>query len=198
METYPVDLEASQIVRWLIDEQRRGTLQFNVTATRSYVVEAFERADLAQMGEDAADLNDILAFATLEVRPANGKMAGRSASVSRTGSAPGCRKTRMRPMGRRKSISKPSKRIFSSPTPMRPRSLSRLKTRTRKPISLGFSTICFATSIALSADPAMVSAQSIMGEAFGKAAKSRDAPGTPRRSRLSAPRRGTVHGVASC
>ena len=73
METYPVDLEASQIVRWLIDEQRRGTLQFNVTATRSYVVEAFERADLDQMGEDAADLNDVLAIATLEVRPANGK-----------------------------------------------------------------------------------------------------------------------------
>jgi hypothetical protein len=73
VETYPVDLEASQIVRWLIDEQRRGTLQLNVTATRSYVVEAFERADLDQIGEDAADLNDVLAIATLEVRPANGK-----------------------------------------------------------------------------------------------------------------------------
>jgi hypothetical protein len=73
VETYPIDLEASQIVRWLIDEQRRGTLQFNVAATRSYVVEAFERADLAQMGEDAADLNDVLAIATLEVRSAGGK-----------------------------------------------------------------------------------------------------------------------------
>ena len=73
VETYPIDLEASQIVRWLIDEQRRGTLQVNVAATRSYVVEAFERADLAQMGEDAADLNDVLAIATLEVRSAGGK-----------------------------------------------------------------------------------------------------------------------------
>ncbi len=73
METYPVDLEASQIVRWLIEEQRRGTFQFNVAATRSYVVEAFERADLDQMGEDAADLNDVLAIATLEVRPAHEK-----------------------------------------------------------------------------------------------------------------------------
>ena len=43
METYSVDLEASQIVRWLIEEQRRGTLQLNVTATRSYVVEALEK-----------------------------------------------------------------------------------------------------------------------------------------------------------
>jgi len=73
METYPVDLDASQIVRWLIEEQRRGTLQFSITATRSYVVEAFERADLDQMGEDAADLNDVLAIGALEVRPPNGK-----------------------------------------------------------------------------------------------------------------------------
>ena len=69
MESYPVDLEASQIVRWLIEEQRRGALP----AARSYVVEAFERADLDQIGEDVADLNDVLTIATLEVRPANGK-----------------------------------------------------------------------------------------------------------------------------
>ena len=73
MESYPVDLEASQIVRWLIEEQRRGALQLNVTAARSYVVEAFEKADLDQIGEDVADLNDVLAIATLEVRPPNGK-----------------------------------------------------------------------------------------------------------------------------
>ncbi len=73
METYPVDLEASQIVRWLIEEQRRGTLQLNVTAARSYVVEAFEMADLNQIGEDVADLNDVLAIGTLEARPGNGK-----------------------------------------------------------------------------------------------------------------------------
>jgi len=73
VETYPVDLEASQIVRWLIEEQRRGALQLNVAATRSYVVEAFERADLAQIGDDLADLNDVLAIGTLEVRPPNGK-----------------------------------------------------------------------------------------------------------------------------
>ncbi len=73
METYPVDLDASQIVRWLIEEQRRGTLQLDVAATRSYVVEEFERADLNQIGEDVADLNDVLAIGTLEVRPHNEK-----------------------------------------------------------------------------------------------------------------------------
>lgn len=56
METYPVDLEASQIVRWLIEEQRRGTLQLKVTATCSYAVEAFEKADLEQIGEEVGDL----------------------------------------------------------------------------------------------------------------------------------------------
>ena len=30
METYSVNLEASQIVRWLIEEQRRGTLQLTL------------------------------------------------------------------------------------------------------------------------------------------------------------------------
>jgi len=69
METYPVDLEASQIVRWLIEEQRRGTLQLKVTATCSYAVEAFEKADLEQIGEEVEDLNDILAIGTLEVSP---------------------------------------------------------------------------------------------------------------------------------
>jgi len=69
METYPVDLEASQIVRWLIDEERRGTLQLRVTAARSYAVEVLEKADLDQIGEEVEDLNDILAIGTLEVRP---------------------------------------------------------------------------------------------------------------------------------
>ncbi len=73
METYPIDLDASQIVRWLIDEQRRGALELDVAATRSYVVEEFERADLNQIGEDVADLNDVLAIGALEVRPRNGK-----------------------------------------------------------------------------------------------------------------------------
>lgn len=74
METYPVDLEASQIVRWLIEEKRRGKLDLNVAATRSYVAEDFEEADLSQFSDaDAADLSDVLAVGLLEVRPPNGK-----------------------------------------------------------------------------------------------------------------------------
>ena len=53
----------------------RGTLQLRVTATRSYAVEALEKADLDQIGEEVEELNDILAIGTLEVRlpvPKNG------------------------------------------------------------------------------------------------------------------------------
>jgi len=74
METYPVDLEASQIVRL------RGRLQLNVTATHSYVVEALEKADLDQIGEEGEELNDILAIGMLEVSPPAGKNGERSFS----------------------------------------------------------------------------------------------------------------------
>jgi len=69
MRTYPVDLEARQIVRWLIEEQRRGTLHLNIAATRSYVVEALEDAELQQLGEDAEDISDGLAIGVLEIGP---------------------------------------------------------------------------------------------------------------------------------
>jgi len=69
MEAYPVDLEARQIVRWLIEEQRRGTLQLNVLATRSYVVEGLEEQESQRLGEEDEDLNDVLAVGLLEIRP---------------------------------------------------------------------------------------------------------------------------------
>ena len=147
METYSVDLEASQIVRWLIEEQRRGTLQLNVTATRTYVVEALEKADLDQIGEEGEDLNDVLAIGTLEVGPPAGKMAGCSGSVSRTGSVQGCRMTRMRLKGERNSIFRHSKRILSCPSAVQPRSFSKLKTRKPKPDLPGSSITCFSLSI---------------------------------------------------
>jgi hypothetical protein len=69
METYPVDLEAPQIVRWLIEEQRRGTLGFNAVATRSYVTEDLEDSESQQLSEDAEGLSDVLAVGELEIRP---------------------------------------------------------------------------------------------------------------------------------
>ena len=69
METYPVDLEAPQIVRWLIEEQRRGTLGLNAVATRSYVSEDLDNSESQQLSEDAEDLSDVLAVGVLEIRP---------------------------------------------------------------------------------------------------------------------------------
>lgn len=67
METYPMDLDAQQIVRWLIEEQRRGTLGLNAVATRSYAVE-LANSQLERLGEDAEDLSDVLAIGLLELR----------------------------------------------------------------------------------------------------------------------------------
>jgi hypothetical protein len=69
METYPVDLEARQIVRWLVEEQRRGTLQLNVLGTRSYVVEGLEEQESQRLGEEDEGLSDVLAIGLLEIRP---------------------------------------------------------------------------------------------------------------------------------
>ena len=52
METYPVDLEARQIVRWLMEEQRRGTLHLHIAATRSYVVEVSADSLSQRLGEE--------------------------------------------------------------------------------------------------------------------------------------------------
>lgn len=61
-------------MRWLIEEKRRGVLNLTVTATRSYIVEDFEKADLRQISDaDVMDLSDVLAVGALEVRPPIGK-----------------------------------------------------------------------------------------------------------------------------
>jgi hypothetical protein len=71
METYPIDIDAAQIVRWLIDERRRGASHLNVFATRSYAVEALDENERQHLDtEDEGDLDDILAVGTLEVHPA--------------------------------------------------------------------------------------------------------------------------------
>jgi hypothetical protein len=69
MKTYPVDLEAQQIVRWLIEEQRRGALSFDTVASRCYVTEDLENSETQRFSEDAEDLSDVLAVGVLEIRP---------------------------------------------------------------------------------------------------------------------------------
>ena len=70
METYPIDIDAAQIVRWLIDERRSGASHLNVFATRSYVVEALSESERQRLDTgEGGDLHDILAVGILEVHP---------------------------------------------------------------------------------------------------------------------------------
>ncbi len=69
METYPVDLDARQIVLWLLEEKRRGTLGLKTIATRSYIPEGVTNLGSQNVSEDAGDLSDVLAVGELEVAP---------------------------------------------------------------------------------------------------------------------------------
>jgi hypothetical protein len=70
METYSPDIDAEQIVHWLIDEQRAGRLHLEVLATRSYVVEPLTEREAQSFGEEEAEeLSDAVAVGVLEVRP---------------------------------------------------------------------------------------------------------------------------------
>jgi hypothetical protein len=70
VETIPVDIEARQIVRWLLEEERSKAFDLLVSATRSY-----ERAELApdeerRLGEaEAEELSEINEVGLLEVMP---------------------------------------------------------------------------------------------------------------------------------
>lgn len=69
METYPVDLDARQIVLWLLEEKRRGALGLKTIATRSYIPEGVTNFGSQNVSEDAGDLSDVLAVGELEVAP---------------------------------------------------------------------------------------------------------------------------------
>ena len=70
MPTYPVDIAAEQVLRWLLDEQRSGALPVDVRATRRYVSEPLDRPEDVGLGdEDQAELGDVLAVGILEVSP---------------------------------------------------------------------------------------------------------------------------------
>jgi hypothetical protein len=72
MKTYPVDLDARQIVLWLIEEKRRGVLGFRPVATRSYVSEEVTDSGSQRLNEDAGDLNGVFALGLLEITPPGG------------------------------------------------------------------------------------------------------------------------------
>jgi hypothetical protein len=70
VEPYPVDLEAEQLVHWLLDEEHRHTHDLLVRTTRSYERSALKAAE--DQGLDDAereDLSEITEVGLLEVTP---------------------------------------------------------------------------------------------------------------------------------
>ena len=66
MEPYPVDMEASQIVRWLMKEQDRPDLL--VTATRSYQRKTLGAGEDSRLGDtEREDLAEMTEVGLLEV-----------------------------------------------------------------------------------------------------------------------------------
>jgi hypothetical protein len=70
VESVPVDIEAKQIVRWLLDEERSKALDLLVSATRSYEREELAPGEEGQLGEAEKDeLSEINEVGLLEVMP---------------------------------------------------------------------------------------------------------------------------------
>jgi len=70
METYPVDLDPEQIVRWLMVEQQAAPSTFRITARRTTEVrDVPARRELHMGDEEREDLSEIATIATLEIAP---------------------------------------------------------------------------------------------------------------------------------
>lgn len=70
MDTYPVDLDAGQIVRWLLDQQRAGRRMLQFNASRSYLVESIPlvQQQRRRLGdEEMEDLTEVTAVGVLEI-----------------------------------------------------------------------------------------------------------------------------------
>ncbi|SKA35904.1 hypothetical protein SAMN02745126_05744 [Enhydrobacter aerosaccus] len=70
METYPVDTDPEQIVRWLLVERERGTTSLDVVASRINELESFADQPQLPLGdEDRDDLSEQVTVAMLEIMP---------------------------------------------------------------------------------------------------------------------------------
>ncbi len=70
MEPFPVDVEAKQIVRWLLEEERIAAFDLLVNATRSYEREELTPGEEGQVGEaEGEELSEINEVGLLEVLP---------------------------------------------------------------------------------------------------------------------------------
>jgi hypothetical protein len=72
MENYPVDIDPSQVVRWVKAEQERSPSTFRISARQSREVrEIPARSELHLGDEEREDLTEIATIGTLEIAPAH-------------------------------------------------------------------------------------------------------------------------------
>jgi hypothetical protein len=72
METYPVDIDAEQIVRWVRAEQEAAPSAFRIAATRANEVRELPVGKEAHLGdEEREDLSEVATIASLEIAPAH-------------------------------------------------------------------------------------------------------------------------------
>jgi hypothetical protein len=70
VETYPVDVDAEQVVLWLLDEERLHAFDLLVRTTRSYQRSALAESEDSRLGDtEREDLGENAEVGLVEVRP---------------------------------------------------------------------------------------------------------------------------------
>lgn len=70
METYPLDIDPAQVVRWIRQESEAAPAAFRITARRGQEVRELPAGQEPHLGdEEREDLREIATVATLEIAP---------------------------------------------------------------------------------------------------------------------------------
>ena len=70
MESYPLDIAAKQVVRWLMDEELAGQRRLQTNATRQYLHEDSPKLEQRRLGDvEREDISEITAVGILEITP---------------------------------------------------------------------------------------------------------------------------------
>jgi hypothetical protein len=72
MQSYPLDIDPVQVVRWIMEEQRAAPARFRILARRGTEVRDIPlRHELHLGDEEREDLSEVDTIATLEIAPAH-------------------------------------------------------------------------------------------------------------------------------
>jgi hypothetical protein len=70
MRTYPIDIDAGQLVRWLIEEQRTAPGRFRIAARHGAEIQEIQARSEWRMGDvEREDLSEVETVASLEIAP---------------------------------------------------------------------------------------------------------------------------------